>query len=155
MKLDFYRLTPPGTDLSKYRSKFRLVLSVCILFSQGYWIEYLQCRSLLFEKGKLVPGRYMPSFWEIFSVNGSYPFIIPYFVAIFMMFYWMLRFYFSFSLDSKSIYLMKRLPDRWELLRRCVTVPLLCIAVLIALLVLTVALFYGGYYLFTPKSAIM
>ena len=50
-----------------------------------------------------------------------------------------------------SIYLMKRLPNKWELHRRAITVP--CIAVLATIgVALTAILFYYIiYFLATPK----
>lgn len=155
MKLNLYKLTPPGTDIPKYKNKLRLALYICIAVSQTYWFRYFQCRSWLFVNGKLVAGRTMEPFWEVFSVNGSYPYVLPYAAAVLMMLWWMLTFYRSFYQDSKSIFLMKRLPDRWELARRCVTVPLLCMGIFIALLLVHIAVFYVGYLLFTPKSTLV
>lgn len=36
--------------------------------------------------------------------------------------------YYAFWRGAKSIYLMRRLPDRWELARRCLAIPLLTVA---------------------------
>lgn len=53
---------------------------------------------------------------------------------------------------SKSIYLMRRLPNRRELLRRCLPLPLLGAALALLLGILTLALFYILYMTATPKA---
>jgi hypothetical protein len=55
---------------------------------------------------------------------------------------------------SKSIYLMKRLPNRWELHRRCLTLPLMgALLCLLAALILLLA-YYGIYIACTPKECL-
>ena len=53
---------------------------------------------------------------------------------------------------SRSIYLMRRLPDRWELLRRCIALPL-CGALAALLTGLLITLLWAGIYLLaTPRE---
>ena len=44
--------------------------------------------------------------------------------------------YYAFWRGAKSIYLMRRLPDRWELARRCLAIPLLTVACALLLVVI-------------------
>ena len=53
---------------------------------------------------------------------------------------------------SMSVYLMRRLPDRWEYLRRCWTVPLLGIAAAAALAALLAAMYSLIYIYCTPAA---
>lgn len=53
---------------------------------------------------------------------------------------------------AKPIYLMRRLPSRWELHRRCLTMPLLGLGGCAVLAALIVALYCVIYRLFTPKE---
>lgn len=55
---------------------------------------------------------------------------------------------------AKSIYLMGRLPDRWELHRRCLTLPLGWLLSAVLLPVLTLLVYYGIYYLITPAACL-
>ena len=52
--------------------------------------------------------------------------------------------------DSKSIYTMRRLPNRWELHRRCLTLPLLAAAVYLILAFVILLIFYAVYMNLTP-----
>lgn len=55
---------------------------------------------------------------------------------------------------SRSIYLMRRLPSRWELWRRCLALPAagaVCALLLAALLLLC---YFGLYLLLTPRPCL-
>lgn len=56
---------------------------------------------------------------------------------------------------SMSVYLMRRLPDRWEYARRCWTAPLLGLGTCLALTVITAALCYLIYTTCTPASCLV
>jgi hypothetical protein len=56
---------------------------------------------------------------------------------------------------SRPVYLMRRLPDRWEYHRRCLALPAATAAATAALLALSLALFYGAYMLFTPAACVV
>ena len=50
-----------------------------------------------------------------------------------------------------SIYLMRRLPDRWELHRRCLVFPFAGLVLCVAAAFLTVVLCYACYMIATPE----
>ncbi len=52
---------------------------------------------------------------------------------------------------SKSIYLMRRLPKRLELARRCLTLPLLGIVACILSAFILLLIYFGIYMAFTPS----
>lgn len=56
---------------------------------------------------------------------------------------------------SRPVYLMRRLPDRWEYHRRCLAIPAATAAATVVLLVLSLVLFYGAYMLFTPAACVV
>ncbi len=62
-----------------------------------------------------------------------------------------IRNYCSFLRQSKSIYLMKRLPDQKELYVRCLAGPVI-VAVLATLIVVTLLLWFRSVYLNLPKT---
>lgn len=59
-----------------------------------------------------------------------------------------------FRRGSRSIYLMRRLPDRWELARRCLTIPLVLILGAVVLTVVLLALYYAIYLWGTPAQCL-
>ena len=52
---------------------------------------------------------------------------------------------------SKSIYLMKRLPNGFEIHRRALTVPLLSVAATAAIAIISIFIYFIIYVLATPK----
>ena len=59
-----------------------------------------------------------------------------------------------FYKGSKSIYLMRRLPSRWELHKRCLALPLLAVILASAVALLLKCLFFVLYLLFTPGGCL-
>lgn len=63
-------------------------------------------------------------------------------------------FYAYHSQGSKMLYLMKRLPDKWELCRRCLTLPIAG-AVIVAVWALVLRMLYFSIYIiFTPSQCL-
>ena len=57
-------------------------------------------------------------------------------------------------LGSRSIYLMRRLPDGWELWRRCLTVPALLAVVFLLTIELLTFLYFLIFLLATPDACL-
>lgn len=62
--------------------------------------------------------------------------------------------YRSHYMDSRSIYTMRRLPNRWELHRRCWTVPILAALAGAVLMGLLAGLYYWMYLALTPDGCL-
>lgn len=60
--------------------------------------------------------------------------------------------YAYFYRDSKSIYLMKRLPSGLELHRRCVLLPLAGVGLCLCAVILLLLIYFGIYLLVTPEG---
>lgn len=56
--------------------------------------------------------------------------------------------------NTKSVYLMRRLPDRWEYHRRCVGLPLLAALLCILLRLVLIPVFFQIYLHATPMEAL-
>lgn len=56
---------------------------------------------------------------------------------------------------SRPVYLMRRLPDRWEYHRRCLAIPTAAAAAAAVLLAASLTLFYGIYIYFTPAACVI
>lgn len=101
---------------------------------------------------EVLEGAMMRSFEELFFSPNS---LAGFLVVGCMMFGFMVGHYVYHYQISKSIYVMKRLPDKWELYRRCFTLPL--IGLVISLFV--AGLFYGisafvYYYVVPPQCMV-
>lgn len=56
---------------------------------------------------------------------------------------------------SKSIYLMRRLPSKYDLVRRCLTVPVLGVLLAAVSAFLLICLYYLMYISITPESCLI
>ena len=62
--------------------------------------------------------------------------------------------YSGFRNGSKSVYLMRRLPDQWEYHRRCLTLPLLAVLAGLVSIPILIGLFYAMYLHATPEQCL-
>lgn len=161
-KPDLLRWTPPGGEALLKRER-RLLLwgwSVSFLFSLLFWTRYAAYYHSLYEYNSslkeyvLIPGAQMPSF-RFLLTNSPLGHTMACFVLLaVLMLVLIVGRYHSFYEGSRSIYLMKRLPDRWELHRRCLPLPLLAaLLVLLSAAALTL-LYFGLYLLITPSACL-
>lgn len=153
MKRNFDRLVPPGTD---WRKEGRLILwglLLSFLFSLGFFADFLSERRALFVwnglENVLRKDALMPDFVRMLGgALSGFPVLAVSMLGL------AAGHYAAHYQGSKSIYLMRRLPSRWELHRRCLTLPAagLLLALLTASLLL--ALYYGVYMAFTPAPCL-
>ena len=146
---------PPGMTL---RSKllhyaghlaFYVLLGSFVLFC----IRYTYLRDKLYEdilgRRVLRSGVQLDSLSDI--LNGKFRLSLMYFI---LMLTDIGLNYASFYRESKSIYLMRRIPDRWELPRRCASVPLMGIAAGLILTAILICLCNLIYFKATPPQCI-
>ena len=120
--------------------------------------NYIHARNALFEtvrismievRRTLIPGAVIQPFHKL--IQSSLDFF-PWFWAF--MLWEVTDCYLYHRKDTRSIYLMRRLPDRWDLHRRCWGRPLIWMGRSV-LLMLAIVLFYVLVYLvFTPKECL-
>lgn len=91
----------------------------------------------------------MPDFYEIL---GNALLVIP--IAFAAMFAMAAMHYVYHWQGSRSIYLMRRLPNPWELHRRCLTLPALGIAFFLILGAAEMFIMYGIYLLAAPDGTV-
>ncbi len=153
MKLKLSRFAPPGMDLKKWKKLFFALEIISAIYSLGFLLRYIDAKGEMFLKTKnglvLIPGSVMPDFVSL--INSS---LMGFVILGVCMLLLIAECYLYFYRDSKSIYLMKRLPDKWELHKRCIVLPVVCclLSLLSALIVLS--LYYGVYMTATPKECI-
>lgn len=153
MKNKFNILYPVGYEIKKELTVVVLGLVAALLYSFTYFDKYFDCYSALFDyigdKKILLDYMLMEDFYIILgsSLTGFLAFlIIPIFYAV-------LHYTYHYN-DSKSIYLMKRLPEKNELHIRCLALPLIYIAVSLFCALLLLLLYYLFYITFTPDKCL-
>ena len=137
-KIELGAYAPPGLDWRKEVQAYCYGLAGAFsLAFFWYLIRYAGEKSeLFFRRGQeriLRPGAVMEDFCVLMDFVSHYQY---------------------HSQGSKSIYLMKRLPDRMELHRRCLTLPIAGLVICGLTAFLTIALCYGIYLYFTPKECL-
>lgn len=154
MKTDLSRYAPPGVNLAVQKRTFIWGGAAALCWSFSFFYNLSQGFQSLFVtrwggQRMLRDGAVMPDYADMvaFSFWG--------FAALAMI---MLGFaaynYVYHRQGSMSIYLMRRLPSRWELHCRCLLLPaaavLLCVLAVVALL----CIYYLIYLAVTPEQCL-
>ncbi len=101
------------------------------------------------SKKVLIDGMMMPNFIDL--VEHAF---LGFFIAMLLALAFALYHYAFHYQGSKSIYLMHRLPNRFELHRRCWTVPVAAALIIAAVMVLTFLFYFAIYLLVTPDGCL-
>ncbi len=151
-KIDWNRHLPLGMDGEKVKNRMALMLGVGIGGSLICPLRYFSARASLFRYMNGVYERNLNAKMLPFEelLTGSFTVMaiaaVGYLLAIAI-------FYLYHYQGSRGIYTMRRLPSRWELWRRCLTLPV----VFLVLSILCTAVLIGLYYLLwrfaTPPDA--
>ena len=153
MREYFVKNLPPGMSPAEEQRfvKIGLVLSGLISFLDVivYFTELSNLYQYRAGRRILDVTREMPDFAEIFQ-----RFPIGFAILMLCMLGFVVYHYAYYYRGSKSIYLMKRLPDRMELHRRCLTLPAAGLLICGLTALLTVVLCYGIYIYFTPEECL-
>lgn len=151
-KPDFSRCAPPGFDL-RFEAQFFLTgLAASALYSSLYLLRLFHALDNLYAWNDknlrvLLPDAAMPAFAELLEDSFSWFGILALVAAAFAVWH-----YAYHRIGTRSIYLMRRLPDRWELHRRCLTLPTLELACCAVCALVLFWLYFGLYALLTPKE---
>ena len=145
---------PVGYDAKEELSVFYIGTLISFLFGLGSFLLKLNnvISSLYWIKGSvkiLKDGALMPHFTEILGKS-----LLPFAVLFLLCLSFILIHYEYHIRGSKSIYLMKRLPQNKELSKRIYTLPILnALSVLLAFL-LTLGILFIIYYVRTPDGLV-
>ena len=144
------RYAPAGFPVKQEIRIFLIALGISTLYSFGFLIRYMKARAELFEmtftgQKVLLPGVKMPPMTSL--IQGAFAgFLLMGILAVAGIIYH----YLFHKQGSKSIYLMRRLPNSMELHKRCLTLPLLGMVISLLTALLLFLLYYGIYQIFTP-----
>ena len=164
MKLDrFERLAPPGIDYKKEIRIYIIWLAAAVLYSLPVLLRYKSRYGELFyvnyrylERYSGNPAKYLFPDAEMAPLNevlGTH--MLGFAVVAIAMIGIAVYHYIYHHQGSKSIYLMKRLPDQMALHRRCLSLPLLGMAIAIGVGLLMFGIYAAVYFLVTPEEALV
>ena len=150
MRINWSRHVPPGYDFKPEQTLLFSGIGLSILYSLFTYGNHLsnQLALLYWVEGSvrvLREGAVMPDFVEI--LDGT---LTGYFLFSWCFAAQIVAHYVYHYRESKSIYTMRRLPKRWELHRRCLTVPLVAIVTYLSLAFVTLLICYAVYMNVTP-----
>lgn len=146
------RYAPPGYEL-KTELSYILFLSVAsLLVSFMFFLRFREAYNLLFEFENgvkvLLPNAQMPGF-ETLSKDAFFSFrtLSPW-ISCFIWYH-----YRYFKVETKSVYLMLRLPNRFEYHMRCWAIPLAFILLSYLAITLLKVVYFTYYLNMIPLTA--
>jgi len=152
-KFNFSKYCPLGYNFESEKNTYLTVLICSVVYSLLFFVRYLDGYGNLYSyrngKRYLVPGRMMPEFHTL--TNGIfYGFFIIFFILVAFIF---LRYAYHYQ-GTKSIYTMKRLPEKNDLHIRCIVLPIAAILISIIIIFIILLLDLAFYMIFTPKQCL-
>ena len=151
-RFELSRWAPPGMELRFWKQFFWSGLFFSALYSMTFLMEFKSEWNGLWadvEKKILWNNARMPAFFELLDKS-----LFGYLVLSVGMVVMAVYSYGYFYRDSRSIYLMRGLPDRWELHRRCLPLPAVGILICTVTSLVNGMIYYGIYRLFTPVECL-
>lgn len=147
------KYAPPGIDVATEKGWYLAGLVVATLWSMWFFIQYLNERNALFEykngQPRLIEGAMMCSFEQLME----YRFWLFQVVLVSMLFMVVYHYFYHYQ-GSKMMYLMRRLPDKWELHRRCVALPIIGAVITVLCMVGLRVLYFAVYIFCTPQQCL-
>lgn len=148
------RFAPPGMDMDRMVNGYLTGLFLMLLFSVEYFERYQNAWRGLFywpDEGEkvLILGAVMPDFVELLgeSLRGFFLYCLVLLVVV----VWNYLYYYQ---GSRSIYLMKRLPNRFELHKRAWVLPVAAVGITLLAALVVLVLYFEFYMIVTPKACI-
>lgn len=146
------RYAPPGYEL-KTELRYILYISLAsLLVSFGFFLRFREAYNLLFdfENGVkvLLPNAQVPDFETLSKDAFSLFRTLSPWLSFFIWYH-----YRYFKVETKSIYLMLRLPNRFEYHMRCWAIPLAFILLSYLAIALLKVVYFTYYLNMIPLSA--
>lgn len=152
-KINLARWAPVGLNLKQELQFFGAGMVFATLYSLQFFQRYGSERSNLyanaFGRRVLLPDAVMPDFHLLLRDYWAGFAILALCMLALSAYHYLYH-----RQGSKSIYLMRRLPSRFELPRRCLALPLLAIFLCVVAVCLLLVLFYWTYRIFTPEGCL-
>ncbi len=147
------RNAPLGMDIMREVRWFVTSAIAGAVFSMGFFFKLgSRIEELYYFSGSkkvLDASRVMPDFTEVLGSS-----LIVFFIMALCSIGVAVYCYAYHYQGSKSIYLMRRLPSRWELHRRCLTLPAVAVAFCLAAALALMLIFFSVYMAATPPACL-
>lgn len=145
---------PPGVNLAQEVFYWVMSMIISTVWSMLFLLRYAETRNELYKtvagKRVLIEGAMMPSFENLISNLFVVFFLVIVYCVIIVAYH-----YFYHYQGSKMMYLMRRLPSKWEVHRRCLFLPI-CGGVIAVIYMLCIRMiYYAIYILCTPSQCLM
>jgi hypothetical protein len=152
MKHDLSEYFPVGIERRRELKRLLYAALAALLYSMGFLVRLAGAHGELYTELRdgtrvLISGAVAEDFARL--LRGS---MIGFWVMAGAALLWASYFYGYHYQDSRSIYLMRRLPQRGELHRRCLTFPLASALALLLLGAATTAAYYLIYVCVMPAQ---
>lgn len=142
---------PPGISVQRERKRLWIFWAVSLLYSLIFFLRlYLSVNRLYdtcYGQKRLISGAVMDRFTDVMGSS-----LILFLITIVCHLFLAGFYYLSFYQGSRSIYTMRRLPDRWELHRRCWTFPLISALTTWAIAMACLMIFLWIYGMVVPEG---
>lgn len=154
-RLDMERLSPAGYNMRMELKYFAGGLIVSFVYSLNYVFRFLSARRSLYyylrTTGEWVlrEGAVMKDFAALLGSS-----LLLFRVLALCMALTAALHYAYHRRGSRSDYLMRRLPDRWEMHRRCLTIPVCTALISLTAWFALLLIYYGLYMLATPGQCL-
>lgn len=143
LKTKWERYFPPGFDIE---TELGLFIAALVWSSAWSIIGYFNRLLSALHHDFSGSAKTMPYFYEVL---GNAFFWFP--IAIAFMLLSIIMNYSYHHSGSKSIYLMRRIPSKWELHRRCMTAPMTAAAITVVIGIILFFVYYAFYELLVPE----
>ena len=149
-RLDLSRLVPPGYDWHKPLYMLLTCWGLGLLYSLRFLFEWGELRRALYRNGTLRPGAMMADFSELFRPVGAVFLAVA---AVFLLAGIVTLIAYG-RRGARGDYTMRRLPQRFERIRRVASLPALMCLTTLLLCFLLMLLYFLIYMTRTPAVCI-
>lgn len=154
-RLELDRYAPVGSDWRQELKYFAGGLAAALLYSLRFPLRLRDAYELLYRTSPLTgtrvlrQGALMPDFAELIDRC-----LLGFPLAALMMAVFAALHYAYHRRGARSDYTMRRLPDRWELHRRCLAIPVCAVVLCLALWAAMLLAYFGIYMAVTPEPCL-
>jgi len=147
------KYAPLGIGVEKHINGFWAIFGCATGYSMLFFIQYGNAldRLYTYKAGKkvLMEGAIIDSFEQITS--GLFLMGYASSIAVLLM---IIYYYLYHYQGSKMMYLMKRLPDKWDVHKRCMTLPVTGAVLMVVWMMILKMIYYAIYIIFTPSQCL-
>lgn len=144
---------PVGIDAGVEVSWYFAGMFLATMQSLSFLVRYIEARNELYEikagKAVLIEGAVIRNFVDL--TDGV--FLLAQIVCVVTLLMVIYHYMYHYQ-GSKMMYLMKRLPDKWEVYRRCLTLPIAGAILMEVWSIVLRMIYYAIYILCTPNQCL-